>query len=624
MHSPSSSSPSNLYIPPDVIEEILQYLKNDIPSLHTCILLNRLWCVLTVPYLWCNPFNSVNNRLTGRRNEISRNRWLNRNGGVSIIRQIVSNLDDDERRTLGDVLGVDLTGVNKTRFDYPTFMKVLDYDKILWSVTRWIEAVVSRDGKEELSEDCRTSVLEKRVEILKIIIGTLFDKSSGFRDINIIYNPSFYRNSLYPPLIDLKFLDSTDSTSLSKLQKFTLVHYSNPISPPSDLSNTQRIINNLITISNHTHKLDHLKLQIHNETRAANLLEYGQAFCEVIKAQQKLRVLEMNDFFFDDDSSETASSISDDEEDSMLEEISLPEMIIETFRTSQVSRSLRYLKIMELSLSNFEFLLEILSICKNLETLELCDMFPPQSNASNVSLTYDFFYPASSSQPPVPQISLKNLVILSNTPSNSRFTFSAIMTLLQLANHSLISFTLLQDISCSNSAEIYHALSALCPNLTHRPNPPDDDGTLQPHNYHFNGNSYLCQYFSSPPYTNIHNLSQSLPKSLKQFTFDFFMNTKNFKLFFEQCGSDRLSVVGMLNKNMTCDEYLEILSGYSEVRECRLELRCRRGVIPSDESNNHFHLSHRKSGSNSCVVGKDRENKFSKVGMEKVRKNVRI
>ncbi|CAG8559747.1 14223_t:CDS:1, partial [Acaulospora morrowiae] len=684
---PPSSPPSHLYIPPDVIEEILQYLKDDVSSLHTCILLNRLWCVLTIPYLWYNPFKTINHRITGRRNEIPRNRLLNRNCGISIIRQIVSRLGDDEKRALEDLLDVTLGEENCAKFDYPRFIKVLDYEKIQWSIIRWIEHVVDRDGKGEIDADRRLSAFEKREEILKIITGVLFNRGSAFRDINITYNPNFYCNSQYPSLIDLQSLDNVDSKfyqndTLSMLQKFSLVHYSNSISPSSNLLNTRKILNNLTTISKHSHKLDYLNLQIHNETKTANLWDYVQAFCEVIKVQQKLRVLEVNDFFLDDDSSETASSVSDDEDDSMLDEISSSELLIETFRTSQLPKSLRYLKIKELSLSNFEFLLEILSICKNLETLELCDMFPPQSNHSNVSpLTYDFFYPTSNSQPPTPQISLKNLIILSNTPSKSRFTLSAIMTLLQLTNHSLTSFTLLQDISCSNSTEIYHTLSILCPNLTqltlllspstsfqdsllsllstlknlvnltiltqhlhyncthtlhnlnssnstrlaHRNDPlptflttsctnRSHSDAFRPHSNNFTTNSYLCQYFSSPIYTNIHNLSQSLPKSLRQFTFDFFMNTKSFKLFFEQCGSDRLSVVGMLNKNMICDEYLEILSGYSEVRECMLELRCRRGGILLDGSNNNFHLSHRKSGG---VTGKDWGCRFSKVGIEK-------
>ncbi|CAG8752725.1 17730_t:CDS:1 [Dentiscutata erythropus] len=40
----------------DCVEEILKYLSNDVKTLHSCLLVNRSWCRLTVPILWCNPW----------------------------------------------------------------------------------------------------------------------------------------------------------------------------------------------------------------------------------------------------------------------------------------------------------------------------------------------------------------------------------------------------------------------------------------------------------------------------------------------------------------------------------------------------------------------------------------
>src|ERR1043166_9025211 len=39
----------------DVLLLILEELKNDRKSLHSCLLVNRAWCDATVPILWRNP-----------------------------------------------------------------------------------------------------------------------------------------------------------------------------------------------------------------------------------------------------------------------------------------------------------------------------------------------------------------------------------------------------------------------------------------------------------------------------------------------------------------------------------------------------------------------------------------
>ncbi|RGB28865.1 hypothetical protein C1646_767305 [Rhizophagus diaphanus] len=42
---------------PELTYEIIQYLRNDISTLYSCILVNRLWCRLTIPLLWEDPFS---------------------------------------------------------------------------------------------------------------------------------------------------------------------------------------------------------------------------------------------------------------------------------------------------------------------------------------------------------------------------------------------------------------------------------------------------------------------------------------------------------------------------------------------------------------------------------------
>jgi len=42
---------------PEITTDIIQYLRSDLKSLHSCILVNRLLCQITVPILWEDPFS---------------------------------------------------------------------------------------------------------------------------------------------------------------------------------------------------------------------------------------------------------------------------------------------------------------------------------------------------------------------------------------------------------------------------------------------------------------------------------------------------------------------------------------------------------------------------------------
>jgi hypothetical protein len=42
---------------PELTYEVIKYFLNDISTLHSCILVNRLWCRLVILLLWENPFS---------------------------------------------------------------------------------------------------------------------------------------------------------------------------------------------------------------------------------------------------------------------------------------------------------------------------------------------------------------------------------------------------------------------------------------------------------------------------------------------------------------------------------------------------------------------------------------
>ncbi|POG58608.1 hypothetical protein GLOIN_2v1729262, partial [Rhizophagus irregularis DAOM 181602=DAOM 197198] len=42
---------------PELIFDIIKYFQDDYSTLYSCVLVNRLWCRLTIPLLWENPFS---------------------------------------------------------------------------------------------------------------------------------------------------------------------------------------------------------------------------------------------------------------------------------------------------------------------------------------------------------------------------------------------------------------------------------------------------------------------------------------------------------------------------------------------------------------------------------------
>ncbi|GBC09392.1 hypothetical protein RclHR1_08820003 [Rhizophagus clarus] len=44
---------------PELLSEIIQYFRCDFSALHSCILVDRLWCRLAIPLLWENPFSII-------------------------------------------------------------------------------------------------------------------------------------------------------------------------------------------------------------------------------------------------------------------------------------------------------------------------------------------------------------------------------------------------------------------------------------------------------------------------------------------------------------------------------------------------------------------------------------
>jgi hypothetical protein len=109
---------------PELLNEIIQYFHHDYKTLHSCVLINRLWCRLTIPLLWGDPFS------------IEFPKYYH------FIEIYLHSLNDDDKTKLKEYgIDNDLFPSN-TLFNYPSFIQHLNTHRINKSIRNW-EAAIS-------------------------------------------------------------------------------------------------------------------------------------------------------------------------------------------------------------------------------------------------------------------------------------------------------------------------------------------------------------------------------------------------------------------------------------------------------------------------------------------------
>src|SRR5438034_8812318 len=112
---------------PEFINEIIQYFHNDFSTLHSCILVSRLWCRLAIPLLWEDPFAM----------KLSKN--------YHFIGIYLHNLNESDKTKLNEYGINNSVFPSNTLFNYPCFIKCLKIEKIIFSIEYWIKLVILSD-----------------------------------------------------------------------------------------------------------------------------------------------------------------------------------------------------------------------------------------------------------------------------------------------------------------------------------------------------------------------------------------------------------------------------------------------------------------------------------------------
>ncbi|CAB5186037.1 unnamed protein product [Rhizophagus irregularis] len=131
---------------PELTYDILKYLKNDCSTLYSCILVNRLWCRLTIPLLWENPFS-------------------NPTKNCNFIEIYLHNLNEDSKTKLNEYRIEDNLFTSNTLFNYPSFIKYLNTRKFILSTYRWTENAI-KTLKPEKSYSNDVNNFERLIQML--------------------------------------------------------------------------------------------------------------------------------------------------------------------------------------------------------------------------------------------------------------------------------------------------------------------------------------------------------------------------------------------------------------------------------------------------------------------------
>jgi hypothetical protein len=114
---------------PELTNEIIQYFRKDFSTLHSCILVNRLWCRLAIPLLWEDPFSIPTKN-------------------YHCIEIYLYHLNEGSKAKFNEYGISNNLLPSNTLFNYPSFIKYLDIHKICCSIKKWVETLVNKNLNE--------------------------------------------------------------------------------------------------------------------------------------------------------------------------------------------------------------------------------------------------------------------------------------------------------------------------------------------------------------------------------------------------------------------------------------------------------------------------------------------
>ncbi|GBB99908.1 hypothetical protein RclHR1_03680003 [Rhizophagus clarus] len=162
-------------LPADCLSEILEYLADDKPTLQSCILVNRLWCEISVRILW-------------------RNVW---NYSTKNFRTLVAHLPNESKEVLHkNGIYISTPTFKFPIFNYASFCKVLLIEQVyykLWFLLKTQQSVLSQNLKVSTNITAQEIIklfLKQVPSLKRLKISKIWQFSSWQTpDTNFIFHP---------------------------------------------------------------------------------------------------------------------------------------------------------------------------------------------------------------------------------------------------------------------------------------------------------------------------------------------------------------------------------------------------------------------------------------------------
>src|SRR6266498_3216705 len=155
-------------LPTDCLDEIIEYLEEDKTNLHSCLLVNRFWCKISVRILW-------------------RNIWNFNVHPTSILSTLIACLPNESKELLRENNIFISTPTSKPPlFNYPAFCKVLSIYEICEIVCTVLENETSFNSFNLLS------VEERNCLVINEVVKMFTNQISSLKKLTYNYNPQDY------------------------------------------------------------------------------------------------------------------------------------------------------------------------------------------------------------------------------------------------------------------------------------------------------------------------------------------------------------------------------------------------------------------------------------------------
>ena len=224
---------------PELTNEIIQLFRNDYKTLHSCILVNRLWCRLAIPLLWEDPFSIPTKN-------------------YQFIEIYLHNFNKDDKTKLNEY-GINYKIPSSTLFNYPSFIKCLNLREILVSIENWVS--ITSNTKKFYSDSVRL--------IYKSLFKSFIKNKAILRTLKVT-DVNYFNDSVELILQNPNFIHDIKNLKLTTNQFFTF----------------------LTVLSSNCNSISTLYLEFNENIH--DIISVEKCFLRIINSQKNLEKISLN------------------------------------------------------------------------------------------------------------------------------------------------------------------------------------------------------------------------------------------------------------------------------------------------------------------------------------------